>query len=676
MSATRFISKRLQIGFFALLLFIIAASLLSAALTSEQVVQVQQKLTELGYATGRADGIMGPITEKALKQFQTHQKLPVTGRVDENTLTALGLSESMGAVSGKTGGERRTTADNFPSAETSSQRQTARGLLLSIPFHWYFFSGLVLTLLAFVGVRRLGGVGRKKSWGYFFAKNSLEFLVPFVAVSGFYFLLAYSLSYFSNYLSLKRLVAFENVVTQVKSVVDHLNFEPLTVLLIFVLLFILGLLRVPPQGFETASSAFSRYQKITRRLYITIVLMCSLTLLGTYAGEPTNDLRIRIKTLRDGYADLVSDIESSLVEETATEILKSAKAQLPETYTNALALSLTEEDKLYELAAYYRTEQKKWHIDLPGVNAMIDSRIPKPKVIVFEAAGGSVADSSMSRRLQTRVPAAATIQNLEKLRAQIEKTPARAGKRRLVELVGSKSGRKILCEIPRVFTHRVRNGIVRQCAARYPLLEPIVDIFVNTFDDKMQQKIENAAVRIADSGLKQPENSRQMIKEEVGKLAAPSKLSVDPGRISKAEALGLRLQSDLQAYDAAKERIEAKVKSVQSKEVRGLISQLTAPDPETRADAARRLAQMGKTISRGDFDKIVDIMRNGRAESRKKLYRQSHCTWYEYTQSRYYAAEALMTINSPYINEQIIGEARRAKAEGRAKRRVNDPGWV
>ena len=57
------------------------------------VEQVQKKLTELGYDPGPADGKMGKKTEAAIKSFQKDNSLPATGKIDDATLTKLGIEK-------------------------------------------------------------------------------------------------------------------------------------------------------------------------------------------------------------------------------------------------------------------------------------------------------------------------------------------------------------------------------------------------------------------------------------------------------------------------------------------------------------------------------------------------------------------------------------------------------
>jgi peptidoglycan hydrolase-like protein with peptidoglycan-binding domain len=62
-----------------------------ASPVSATVRQVQQALHQRGYYAGPADGIMGPGTQTALRNFQISENLEVTGRINRQTLTALGV---------------------------------------------------------------------------------------------------------------------------------------------------------------------------------------------------------------------------------------------------------------------------------------------------------------------------------------------------------------------------------------------------------------------------------------------------------------------------------------------------------------------------------------------------------------------------------------------------------
>jgi photosystem II stability/assembly factor-like uncharacterized protein len=63
-------------------------------LSEETIAAVQESLNNAGYHLGDPDGKAGPITFAALKRFQADRHLPPTGKFDDITLAALGVSKS------------------------------------------------------------------------------------------------------------------------------------------------------------------------------------------------------------------------------------------------------------------------------------------------------------------------------------------------------------------------------------------------------------------------------------------------------------------------------------------------------------------------------------------------------------------------------------------------------
>jgi Putative peptidoglycan binding domain len=62
-------------------------------LPPDQVIaNVQANLQDQGYYTGEVDGLLGPLTQEALVNFQNANDLAPTGSIDEPTLDALGMS--------------------------------------------------------------------------------------------------------------------------------------------------------------------------------------------------------------------------------------------------------------------------------------------------------------------------------------------------------------------------------------------------------------------------------------------------------------------------------------------------------------------------------------------------------------------------------------------------------
>jgi hypothetical protein len=55
------------------------------------LVQAQSQLSTLGYYGGAVDGSFGPMTSRAISQYQADYGLRITGRLDRATLKSLGI---------------------------------------------------------------------------------------------------------------------------------------------------------------------------------------------------------------------------------------------------------------------------------------------------------------------------------------------------------------------------------------------------------------------------------------------------------------------------------------------------------------------------------------------------------------------------------------------------------
>ncbi|RMG53820.1 MAG: BON domain-containing protein [Acidobacteria bacterium] len=109
------------------------------------VKKIQRKLAQQGYYGGAIDGIIGPQTREALRNFQRAHRLPVTGHIDEATIAELGipleeeksqprrkgLFGKLGSAMKKTGGAvaegATTAAEATAKAGTTAAKATKKG---------------------------------------------------------------------------------------------------------------------------------------------------------------------------------------------------------------------------------------------------------------------------------------------------------------------------------------------------------------------------------------------------------------------------------------------------------------------------------------------------------------------------------------------------------------------
>lgn len=73
--------------------------------SSSVIKEAQQKLSAAGHDAGPADGIMGPRTAQALKDFQQDKGLEASGQLDQRTLAELGLESSAIGASSSAGAQ-------------------------------------------------------------------------------------------------------------------------------------------------------------------------------------------------------------------------------------------------------------------------------------------------------------------------------------------------------------------------------------------------------------------------------------------------------------------------------------------------------------------------------------------------------------------------------------------
>ena len=70
-------------------------AVINAKSSSQDIKLVQRKLKNWGYYTGSVDGIYGSKTKAAVIKFQRNNKLSVDGIIGNQTLKAMGITESM-----------------------------------------------------------------------------------------------------------------------------------------------------------------------------------------------------------------------------------------------------------------------------------------------------------------------------------------------------------------------------------------------------------------------------------------------------------------------------------------------------------------------------------------------------------------------------------------------------
>lgn len=97
------------------------------SLSSDQIREVQQALKDKGHDVGAIDGMWGPQTENALKEYQQAEGMSASGELDAQTLSSLGVSGSAVGAPGAGEQQPQSTPDagGSPSGGGTSEPQSA-----------------------------------------------------------------------------------------------------------------------------------------------------------------------------------------------------------------------------------------------------------------------------------------------------------------------------------------------------------------------------------------------------------------------------------------------------------------------------------------------------------------------------------------------------------------------
>src|SRR6266498_1306057 len=96
--------------------------------SKDKVKAIQEALKTKGFDPGTPDGVMGPKTNQALRDFQKSNNLQATGRIDDKTASALGVEAgSMGSSSSSSMGKESTSGSRGTSGRSSSSSEEKTG---------------------------------------------------------------------------------------------------------------------------------------------------------------------------------------------------------------------------------------------------------------------------------------------------------------------------------------------------------------------------------------------------------------------------------------------------------------------------------------------------------------------------------------------------------------------
>src|SRR5215813_8057063 len=93
--------------------------------SKDEIRNAQQALRDKGMYTGPVDGSMNAETQKALREFQQKNSLKVTGTLDHETITALGVTSEHPSTTGRTGKSETRSSETTTTTKSETKGTTS-----------------------------------------------------------------------------------------------------------------------------------------------------------------------------------------------------------------------------------------------------------------------------------------------------------------------------------------------------------------------------------------------------------------------------------------------------------------------------------------------------------------------------------------------------------------------
>jgi hypothetical protein len=467
--------------------------------------------------------------------------------------------------------------------------------------------------------------------------------------------------------SLQFLVSFENALAKIKS---HffLKLSPVQVLFCFVALYLLGVFPVFLARRKKIYDFFEKYYlPWTKRIYIALVLLTSFTLLGSQVGPPETDLQLRIQTIRDKYANVQAKTKELLSEEVALQVYAKTHDSLPPSYRNALTTPKQIHEHVDSLRDFYERVRRENGIRSSEAESLLttSSRRNEEVTKLETEIRPSTGVAETKAYLTEPDPEQISYRSVEEAETAVESFK-QSRPSRVITFFESQEGKKIVLQVEKILSGGLKKEAFASVIKAWPYAEPIIDVFVSTLDDKLKASIEKVIDKVTKAIIEKPESAAQVIGENATEITSQTEIKVPQHTAEKAGQFSKQLERELAGIEVANESI-----------VGELITQLRSPTESVRMNAARSLSQLGDKISQSKADQIIDIMRHGSQTWTESSREEGHhCTWYTYTPIRYYAANALASMKSKYVDAKVVSEAQQCQANCVTSKKVTDPGWI
>ena len=456
---------------------------------------------------------------------------------------------------------------------------------------------------------------------YNLAAFAVLYMIPIGIAVAFHVLLSAYLSVAEDSLSIGRLMAMQRGFAKVSAFFsDNLKLSELKVFAVLVVLYLLSCLllsrrRQRDMDGDGGSSIRVRVVGILHRLVngytrcsgpiaAGLATLAAFTFFGMHLGEPSKDLELRIKITQEGYADLAQRTEAELAGQVATKLYAKVKDSFPPSYRDALQLQAQVDQVALAIGA--RPEYR--------VSDPIAARVLREEAARAKRVDELNADPHAANPDRRDAPESTAGRQVDAAR---EALGARSGGRR-IELL-REGGKQVLLQVEKLVSEQLTK-LIKPLTEAVPILEPLLQTFVEAVDKTFQDKMAAAYDRTVNTAMHDPDDLAAAIDREAETIVAATDVKPLVDRAApRAQQKAERLRRALSVLRAGAADVERQAR-VDHRAADRLISRLASQNANIRVQASRQLIDMGRRLSGPNVDRLLDMMRSKAVAARHAAY--------------------------------------------------------
>lgn len=501
---------------------------------------------------------------------------------------------------------------------------------------------IILTVVFYSRRRQLKAKGGKTFWYHFFDK-SLEFLIPFTIIAGFFCLLSLFISGTSDILTIEYLMWFENALGWIRSFTAMFKLSALLTGGILIALYIVGLLPIFSR-FNTGRLVpyLKKYKTIVRTVYMIVVIFFSFTFFGVQSDKPAAELRFRIKENEKLYGELRKEVEDAVRKEIV--------------------------DKLY--IKIYHAFPRDYRIDMGrgddgppppdnspppsgpnggggGNNNDDGDRGGAGPIVydIFDDPGASGQTSAPTPRPSPPVPGHASRSRIGSAFESLRRYRV-AFQTQFIKLFASDAGQELVVQPPKVLTNKLKKYVFKEMMDNHPILEAIIDKLFEIVDKKIEPSVQRAVDKITSSAVQDPEATRQAINIEASAIVKEINVTSPYGFSDRVRKARETISKKWQNFTGVWARPTSQTPE-EAARINEQIHLLTCPSEENRLLAARALAQEGARLTQPQIEQIKEVLKQNKWRIRLSPTQQG---MFVEVPVKYYSALALEGMHSGYLS--------------------------